>query len=821
MTSSRLLTSSLLPLAAVLAPATARAQTGVPTGVVAGRVVEAGTAQPLPGATVRLAPVGAEGAGRTVTAGTDGRFALAGLAPGRYLAVITALGYAPACDSFDVRAGATARLAPALARRAAELAPVVVAGERVRRGLSQTFGSVAVVGADALRDAGIDRLEEAFRLTANARDADFVDAGIVIRGVNSEGVGGPAGSPLATVYVDGVAQTRNGARRGALGAWDLRQVEVWRGPQSTLSGRNALAGKVELLSNDPSMRWEAAVQGEAGSFARQQQAALVSGPLVADRLAFRVSAERRRAAGQVDYPLYAGFPKLRERAEDDYRQARAKLLWTPRGESGPRALLSASSTYDSPSYADVDGASAQAAVGPGGPAEGAVAGALDYGRRVWGLQTLPAFVEARSTRNDQGSLELSWPLADAWTVTALGTLLRTDTRRPSVDLATDGRIDERERAGELRTAYTGRRLEGVVGLYTLDGDFTDDRDQRRPGEAFVRQDRRAGGFTNLAAYGEARWRVRPRWTLVAGGRYDRERQDFANAARRVDAATGAVGRATGDTADATFAAFLPKAGLTFDLGGGSTLGLTAQRAYRAGGAALNAVTGQPYRFRPEYAWNYELAWRGAVRAADGGERLRYGVNAFRLDWHDQQLNIPQVPGDFTSDVILNAGRSTVTGGEAELAGRVAGGLTAFGSLGVAATRFERFRFVQFGQELNFAGEPFPQAPRASGVLGAEYRAGDGPLRGAFLGGDANFASAALSRSLLEGGPRDRLPGYGLVNLRAGWRGAALGLNRLAITGYVENAGDRTVFRYRYDDPQSQVATLGSRRVAGVIVRVDR
>jgi outer membrane receptor protein involved in Fe transport len=95
---------------------------------------------------------------------------------------------------------------------------------------------------------------------ANVNRADWVDSGIVLRGINSEGVGGPSGSPLATTYVDGVPQTQNGARRGVNGTWDLQQVEVWRGPQSTIVGRNALAGAIQVKTNDPTMTWETAAR---------------------------------------------------------------------------------------------------------------------------------------------------------------------------------------------------------------------------------------------------------------------------------------------------------------------------------------------------------------------------------------------------------------------------------------------------------------------------------------------------------------------------------------------------------------------------------
>lgn len=85
---------------------------------------------------------------------------------------------------------------------------------------------------------------------ANVMDGDWADAGFIIRGVSSEGLV-PGSAPLATLYIDGVQQTVRGARRGARGLFDVEQVEVYRGPQSTLSGRAAMAGAIYIKTKDP------------------------------------------------------------------------------------------------------------------------------------------------------------------------------------------------------------------------------------------------------------------------------------------------------------------------------------------------------------------------------------------------------------------------------------------------------------------------------------------------------------------------------------------------------------------------------------------
>jgi outer membrane receptor protein involved in Fe transport len=679
-----------------------------------------------------------------------------------------------------VMAGASAQ-----SNEPTQLQTVTVTGEKIARELKNTTTSVGVIDAERLDQSGVRSLPDALRLLANVRDADFLDSGFLIRGINSEGVGGPAGRPLASIVIDGVTQTDQGARRGALGLWDVEQVELLRGPQSTVSGRNALAGSLRLQTKDPIFKFDAAGQLRAGN-QEQRGAALMLNVLLAETLALRLSGEYSHARGFVDYPDYAGLPRLAEREDDDYRQARAKLLWKPKGLGGLTVLLSHANAYDSPSYDDVDGPSA----------------GVDWFDRRWGAQSAPVFVEARYSRNASTALEATLPLGRQWKLTSLSTQVQSKTGRPSVDEASLGLITQTERAQELRVNFDSASLRAVGGLYLNRERFQDDRDQIRPWQPTVlRADRRSGEVDNDAVFGEVNWTVGA-LTWIAGLRHDRESQHNRSLSQRITLPAGTVATSSEDSTKATFSATLPKLGVTWALNNEHTLGLVAQQGYRAGGAAVNAVTGQTYSYQPEKANNLELSWRW--QSTD--QRWRVNVNLFDMQWKQQQVNVPQIPGDFTSDLIVNAGRSRVRGGELELQARPSATLDLFASLGVADTRFTDFSFVQFGAPLDLSGQAFPQAPKTQLALGGQWRVGGGW----FIGGDVKHTSKALSRSVFEGLPADQLPAYTVLNLRAG-----LQCRRLRVSLYADNASDEKYFLYRYDDPSFQVATVGKGRTFGV------
>ena len=775
--------AAALIAAAAIVPPPAAAQAG--DAVLTGQVADA-TGAVIGGATVVVAHRDS-GFEQQVVTGANGIYRIGGLQPGPYTVTASFPGFAATVVEVELAAGAEQAVALEL-QVGVQATDITVYGEKVEQDLQDTPSSVGVITSVQLATREMWRVEDAFRQVANVNFADWIDAGIVIRGVNSEGIGGPSGSPLATTYLDGVPQTQNGVRRGANGTWDLEQIEVWRGPQSTLSGRNALAGTVQIRSKDPTMDWEAAVRAGFGDSAYDNQAIALSGPIVPDKLAFRVAAEQQSRDGEVNYPNYADFPKLPERAEDDYHLVRGKLLFVPSESNRARFLATFASSYDSPSYEDVDGPSAGVA----------------YEDRVWGLQSVPVFVEARSTRNNVGSLEADFVLSDSWSLKSTTGYLVTDTRRPSVDLASDGQIEEQQFSQELVLSQTDDRFDSVVGFFYLNEDITDDRDQKRPWEPFVRQDRRNGTIDNVALFGQTQWRFNDPWSVTLGLRYDRESQGFRTRNSRV-AGDGALLSDSSGSIDASFGALLPKFGIGYAIADDSDLGFTVQRGYRAGGSAINFLTSQVYEYDPEYAWNYEFSYRGQVVRR---WLLRYRANVFYMDWTGQQVNLPQIAGNFLSDIIINAGESRVTGAELELDWQLTNGFQVNGSLGIAATEFKDFSFVQFGNLRDFAGMPFPQAPGATGHIGAEYR----HRTGWFASGDVTYTGSTLSRSLLEAGLEDDLDPYALLNLRGGWDNGQI---RIAV--WADNLTNENYFRYRYDTPGFQLATLGRGRAAGVTV----
>ncbi|MGE0652552.1 MAG: TonB-dependent receptor, partial [Alphaproteobacteria bacterium] len=661
------------------------------------------------------------------------------------------------------------------------LGPVAVYGARTTQTLNDVTSSVGIVSAETIEQRQVRSFRDSFRLLANVRDSDWNDAGFVIRGINSEGLT-PGGAPVASVYVDGIQQTIQGARRGARGLWDMEQVEVYRGPQSTLAGRAALAGAIYAKTKDPVHEFEAAARGMAGNDETLGAAGMVNVPLVKDQLSVRLAAEFERSESDLNFPTYEQFARFNDYVQDKFFTLRGKALFEPASMPKLRALLTYAYSKDSPDITDI--------AGPG------LGFSFDENR---GDFNTPNFAEVRTTAVHNTGLELTYDAAPGLLVTSQTSFSRSDTKRPSINDGTPGETDvvfgefvQTLAIQELRLNYKGKRLETTFGVY---GAFENqDSGFRRPDFFGFASDVSEGKqeIWNAAAFGEAVYEFIPDWKFVVGGRVDHTSEEGANFFSRNGVATTDFSYAIDDTV------FLPKVGLIREFGPDHKVGFTVQRAFRPGGAGAQNSTGNVFEFGPEYAWNYELSYKG--RLLDG--RMNLAANIFYLDLTDQQVETQTDPLDPLSSITTNAAKSRSYGFEIEAQGKVMPELSAFLSLGYVNTKFEEFNSSSLG---DLSGLWFPEAPRWSVATGAFYE----HKSGFFLGADAKYTGRFQAR--IGQDPQEKLDSYFITNTQLGYR-----FERMTVKLFADNVFDERYFVFNDNDI---AATLGQGRLVGVAVDV--
>ena len=664
-----------------------------------------------------------------------------------------------------------AEAAPAQAP-ATVLAPITVEGEKLERPRQETLTSVGVVTGQEVEDLGLRDVGDAFNLLGNVlfAPAQRGNNGFSIRGINSEGVAGPTNviRPVASFIVDGATQSFEGTRRGQRGLFDVRQVEVLRGPQSTLQGRNALAGAVLVRTNDPSYDWEGALEGTVGTLETRGTAAMLSGPVVADQAAFRLVGELQQSAHDIDFE----DDNLDDLDEDQYQHLRGKFLLEPDKIEGLSALFTVGFTSDQPGVQSVNGPDF-------------------FERKV----TFPSSAfEIRESNVANYIADVGYEISPVLRLRSVSSYTTTDLAigtPDGVDFARDESRDDDDYASDLRLEIgtPDSRLSGVAGLFA--GRFKNRRDGRINAGPILVQDLVADTeLHNQAAYTELRLEILDGLRLIGGMRYDRE--SYENRAT-----VNFFGTTTRTDVDTDYDAWLPRFGIAYDLTANQTLALTATRGYR-GGFVEVTTSGLANEVDPEYLWSYELAYRSLWLQ----DRLELNANLFRYDWDDQQVAIPD-PTDPTGigTITVNAGRSKVHGAEVEGRWEVDWGLSLVGSLGLLRTEFEDFD-TAFG---DFDGNEFPEAPQVTGSLGAFWH----PSSGFMAAVNASYTGEYYSAGDIANTSSREAGSFWLIDASAGYE-----TEHWSVRAYVRNLLDKNYLTSV--DESGDEATVGDPLNVGLI-----
>lgn len=689
-------------------------------------------------------------------------------------------------------AAAPANAAAVAADGTTQLQAITIYGSRNATTLASTSSSIGIVNAEQISDGQIRSFRDSFRRMANVMDGDWADAGFIIRGVSSEGLV-PGGAPLATLYIDGVQQTVRGARRGARGLFDVEQVEVYRGPQSTLSGRAAMAGAIYIKTKDPTFEKEAELSTTIATGNLYGTGFMFNTPLVDDQIAIRMSGEIQRSKNDINYPTFERYENYNEFTHDFYYQVRGKVLFEPAEMPETRALLSYSFSHDTPAVRDI-----------GGP-KGSIPFSFDEKR---GDYQLPVYIEYRPTDVHNVGLEVTHDFSDELKLTSLSAFSYSDADRLSVNYGTPGEIDtyhgyykEWIASQEVRLNYEGEKWDWVGGVYFSYEDEKNFYDRTIPLTATVKRNQvqhNTQKSFNAALFGEATYEFVPTWKITVGGRLDYTDQDITQNLVRTQPLGGRTTVVTDYAASFSEVNFVPKIGLSKELTDTQTVGITYSQGFRTGGASYDAYQRTAYNYKPEEASTYEIFYKGSFM----DERLTINSNVFLTKYSDQQVLMQFDPTDLLSRRIINAASSEAWGFEFEPSFKVTDNLETFASLGYVHTEFKDFNDLNLG---NLSGLPFPEAPKWSLGLGARYTFDNG----VYVGADAKYTSSYLAR--LGSLPHDYLKSRWIVNLQAGYK-----TERWEINAFAQNLLDEKYFVYNDNDI---AATLGERRSVGLNMKV--
>ncbi|PYP81863.1 MAG: TonB-dependent receptor [Gemmatimonadetes bacterium] len=396
----------------------------------------------------------------------------------------------------------------------AELSRVVVTAQRQVEDVQRAPVSITVLSADVLRDAGVTRPQDLTYLTPGMQVGGLEggNAMVYLRGVGNF-AGNSLQDPTVTFNFDGVYIARQTSTSGLY--YDLERIEVLKGPQGTLYGRNATGGAVNIVPRRPVLgEYTGEMAAEYGENNTLRMDGSLNVPL-GDRAAVRVAGQRARhdaymSDGTDDQNDWAG----RVSGRFDVNEALALHVVT---DYYDQAGLGVGAT---PLALGVDNR-----FGVSGPESGAYYGTQNVliAGRTW--PQLPG--EQRANNHHwgvSGTMDWHTALGGLTVVSASRGSHRDGIGSSSGNLVTVAE-HSRQNSVEARLASTPlARLETLVGAFYFDEEIrTPDGEFFRPWNLFnFSQQRPQLGVTSNAVFGRATWHVTDRFRTTLGARYTHE-----------------------------------------------------------------------------------------------------------------------------------------------------------------------------------------------------------------------------------------------------------------------------------------------------------
>ena len=625
---------------------------------------------------------------------------------------------------------------------------IEVVGDKVGRDIQDLPTSAAVVDESRMEDEPIATIDDVLNRVANVNSEGMAAMGglFSIRGINQGSIFASfdATNQLAAVYLNQVALGGLLSQYIKPSTWDVRSVEVLRGPQSTLQGKNSLAGAVFFNYNRPDFTFDGGFRAEYGELDTWNLALYQNVPIEDDVLAARIALETRNSDGGIVNPI-TGADDI---ALIDEKTARLQLLYQPFGNEDISFNLTGiyfdSETNTQPRATEF--------------------GMYDLEDRL-NEETWPGYVPQESWFT---ALESDFRLDDNWriaAVTGYSDLKITGYKYDGDQMAPDllwvnGDFDESQFSQDLRLHYEGGRFRGLLGgyyskadvrtVYDADGFFTSIFDL---GEE----------VTVAALYANADYDILDNLTLNAGLRYNTENRKnnssfyyFGPPPFSTDPFAPYEEKEGSVDVDADYDQLLPSASLTVKFTDDVSAGLKYAKGYRSGGIAVAPFLQIVEEYEEEIASTYELFFRSVLL----DDRLTLNGNIFFIDWQDMQ--VPYLPaGGFPGfdELTANAGKTEIKGFEVEARAAVTDALETFLALGHTSSEFKEFEL--YGEDL--AGRSLPNSPEWTVAVGANYNHSSG----FFAGG--TFRWVDESYSVLNDEEVTRLSIRHVLDAKAGYR----------------------------------------------------
>jgi iron complex outermembrane recepter protein len=642
----------------------------------------------------------------------SGNFQISHIPAGRYILHITAVGFASE-DRVVVSGGARQELNVELAREATQLGEVVVTAQKKEELLQQVPLSISVLSSKQIEEFRVWNSKDLTAIVPNLYSANPGDN----RNVTSlRGVGSTSYDPAIATYIDGVNQFSLDTYIAQL--YDIERIEVLRGPQGTLYGRNAMGGVVNIITKQPSNHTDGFVEITSGNYGQQRIAAAVRLPLIKNKLFLGVS-------GMFDY-LDGYYTNRFNNTKFDRQHSLAGNYYLKWLASSHWALILnvKQQVNRNNGVFPLAGSLKDAFANPFTVNQNAVTKIID------------------NIFNSSLSVSYHGPVFDFSSQTAYQSNYRYYKDPIDGDFSPLDAITIIDNYGkpwnkvkvltqEFRLASPGASLSPfrwTAGTYLFY--------QNSPNKQATRFGKDAGFIgssdslfsiitsstskrTGFAFYGQVTYNLSSRLEMTAGLRYDFE-NDRMNVLGEFqhDPNPNPVFAIRPDTSgSALFSAGSPKLSFEYHVSPHNNLFVVYSRGYRTGGLTqLSSDPSQPplYAYKPEYSDNIEIGSKNNFLQ----NRLRLNIAAFYTTITNAQVPTLILPDAIT--VTKNAGRLDSKGVELELEATPLKGLEATYNFGYTHATYQALKLSQNGTVSDLGGNRQIFTPDVTSLLALQY-----------------------------------------------------------------------------------------------------
>jgi iron complex outermembrane receptor protein len=642
---------------------------------------------------------------------TSGEFTFSQVPYGSYILTIQKEGFATTSQNIIVD-GSTRTIEIELQVKINRLNDVLVTAQKREEVVQEIPLSITSLSYEAVKASQIQNANDLTAIAPNLYANDPGDRRTVtsIRGIVSTSY-----DPAVATYIDGVSQFNLDTYITQL--FDVERIEVLRGPQGTLYGRNAMGGVINIITRKPKRETTAFAEATFGNYGRQQFMGGIRTP-VGERLFFGASGMYEEREGfYTNLFTNSSYDDQNNFSGNYYLQYLFNSSWdatlnfkhfSAENEGAFPLNMGVDAAFENPYTLN------QNEISTMNDNTFNTSLVIDYRGRNLNFSSQSAY--QRNYRYYQDPIDADFSPLDAMSI-----VNNYGKDWNNVKIATQ----------EFRfysPSGPGRDLEWTAGTYMFYQEspvkqathFGEDAPLLGSEEInYSLINTSEGTNKGIAFFGQLNYQVLEKIGVIAGIRYDHEyrKQSVLGEYQPDTDAQPLFEYQTDSTATASFNAFSPKAGLTYSFSEENLFFFTYSRGFRAGGLTpLSADPSQPplVVFKPEFSNNFEIGAKNSFFKS----KLHLNATVFYTEVTDVQVPTLIMPDGVI--ITRNTGKLNSKGLEVELQALLAPGLEIKYDLGVTDASYESLLIAQDGSEVNLQGNKQIYTPEMTSRLALQY-----------------------------------------------------------------------------------------------------